>query len=219
MRDVVRELVDAATVSVVSGRDVEFVRSQVRVDGVIYAGSHGFDIVGPVDMESDTLSHFETFLPELDAAEQGLAKGLSDIDGARVERKKYSVATHYRQVAADDVARVTAVVEEVLADHPSLRKGLGKKVFEIRPDIDWHKGRAVRWLFDGLGLDPSRAVPFYVGDDITDEDAFEALAGLGLGIVVGEADRASSAQYRVHDTEEVAAFLAAMAALARGERE
>ena len=66
----------------------------------------------------------------------------------------------------------------VLRGCPDLRKGLGKKVFELRPASEWHKGKAVVWLLEALGLAGSDALPVYLGDDVTDEDAFGAVAGL-----------------------------------------
>jgi trehalose-phosphatase len=45
---------------------------------------------------------------------------------------------------------------------------------EIRPTIDWDKGRALQYLLDNLGFDNSSdAIPIYIGDDKTDEDAFK----------------------------------------------
>ena len=215
-REVIRRLIGSHTVAVISGRDVSFVLGQVDVDGVVYAGSHGFDIVGPVGLETDKLEEFERFLPLIDAAEKALTQDLGDVPGARVERKKYSVAVHYRQVSDADVEVVVDAVDDAIRREPRLRKGLGKKVFEVRPDIEWDKGRAVLWLFDALGFDRANAVPFYIGDDITDEDAFEALCGLGIGIAVGEADRETAASFSVRDTQEVARFLDLMASGSTG---
>jgi trehalose-phosphatase len=53
-----------------------------------------------------------------------------------------------------------------------LRRTGGKKIHELRPDIDWDKGRAVTWLLGELGLGDPDVLPIYVGDDETDEDAF-----------------------------------------------
>ena len=70
------------------------------------------------------------------------------------------------------------VVEEILADHPDeLKVTPGKMVYEIQPNIDWDKGKAVLYLLEALDLDRDDVVPMYLGDDITDEHAFEALVG------------------------------------------
>ena len=55
------------------------------------------------------------------------------------------------------------VVNAALADAPRLRKHHGKMVFEIRPRIDWDKGRAVLWLLEALGLEGEEVLPLYLG--------------------------------------------------------
>jgi trehalose 6-phosphate phosphatase len=93
----------------------------------------------------------------------------------------------------------------------------GKMVYEIQPQIDWDKGKAVLYLLEALDLNREDVVPIYAGDDITDEDAFEALKGRGIGIFVGRADdpevsgRTTSADYVLHTTQEVEQFLNALA--------
>ncbi len=86
-------------------------------------------------------------------------------------------------------------------------------VFEVQPKLDWDKGKAVLYLLEALELDGDDIVPFYVGDDITDEDAFRALAGRGIGVFVGRADdpetggRTTAAEFVLDSTEEVEQFL------------
>ena len=99
------------------------------------------------------------------------------------------------------------IVGAVLRGCPELRKGLGKKVFELRPASEWHKGKAVVWLLEALGLAGTDALPVYLGDDVTDEDAFGAVADCGLGILVAEESRVTAAGYRLTDTTEVQVFL------------
>ena len=147
-------------------------------------------------------------LPALNEAEDELRSLLNDIQGALVERKKYSVAVHYRRVASGQVEMVENKVDDVLQRHSGLRKGHGKKVFELQPDVEWDKGRAVLWLMERLGLSPEKVRPVYIGDDVTDEDAFRALPEQGTGIVVhGGEERLSYARYGLIDPEEVQTFL------------
>jgi trehalose 6-phosphate phosphatase len=90
-------------------------------------------------------------------------------------------------------------------------------VYEIQPKLDWDKGKAVLYLLQALGLDRDDVVPLYLGDDVTDEDAFEALADWGVGIFVGHADapeasgQTTAADYILHTTEEVRQFLDTLA--------
>jgi trehalose-phosphatase len=82
-------------------------------------------------------------------------------------------------------------------------------VFELRPDVEWDKGRALLRLLSVLGLDRQDVVPVYVGDDMTDEDAFVVVREQGLGVVVrGEGDdRPTSATYSLARPEDIGAFL------------
>jgi trehalose 6-phosphate phosphatase len=102
---------------------------------------------------------------------------------------------------------VEAMVDDVLARHPDLRKGYGKKVFELQPRLDWHKGKAVLWLLRVLELDGPEVLPLYIGDDLTDEDAFRALGDRGLSIIVEEGSRPTAASYVLKHPEEVRSFL------------
>ena len=94
-----------------------------------------------------------------------------------------------------------------MAGLPELRKTGGKKVFEVRPRMDWDKGKAVLWLLDALGLDRPEVTPIYIGDDLTDEDAFAALKERGISLLVSERPLPTAADYRLRDTEEVGDFL------------
>lgn len=205
-RDAIERLAKLVPVAVVSGRDLADVREMVGVEGIAYAGSHGFDIVGP---DGSKHQRAVELLPELDAAERELAPRLEAVPGARVERKTLAIAVHFRQVAENRVPEVEGAVAEVAAAHPRLRRTGGKKVFELRPDVEWDKGRALRWLLEVLDLGGDDVLPIYVGDDETDEDAFRAVRDRGLGVVVrGEGDdRPTLASYALRDPGEARAFL------------
>jgi trehalose-phosphatase len=209
MRERVRRLATLCPVAVVSGRDRKVVEQFVRLEGIHYAGSHGFDIHGPgVAMEHPAA---RKALPELDQAERALAERLAEIPGAQLERKKFAIAAHYRNAAPVDAVRVERAVDEVHREHPGLRKRGGKMVFELQPNVDWDKGQAVLWLLDALGLDGPEVLPIFIGDDLTDEDAFRALKGRGIGIRVGESSEETEADYLLKDPDEVPAFLEMLA--------
>ena len=216
MKEALERLAAVCPVTVVSGRDVSFVVQEVGLPDVIYLGSHGFDIVTPqgTTLSTGRENEFSAFLDSLDETETTAREKLSAIDGANVERKKYAVAVHYRQVADENVAEVERVVDELLAIHADLRRSGGKKVFELRPDIDWDKGRAVCWTLEALGLADGNTMPVYVGDDLTDEDAFTAIGSDGLTVVVGSDDRPSAAEYRVASVDDVRTVLLRIAEMA-----
>lgn len=208
-RAVLGDLASVATVAVVSGRDVADVRDKVEVPGIYYAGSHGFDIISPSGepVIDERLDRFTAYLAPLDAATAQLEDRLQNVAGAQVERKQFAIAVHYRRVADSDFPLVEEAVHATAPAVPSLRVATGKKIFEFRPDFDWDKGRAMRWLLGELGLDREGVVPFYLGDDTTDEDAFRVIRKRGIGIVVGREGGPSLARYALEDTDEVAAFL------------
>ena len=209
-REAIVRLSQLCTVAVVSGRDLDDVRGMVDIPGIHYAGSHGFDILTPA---GESIQKGREFLPSLDDAEGELATRLDDVPGARIERKRFAIAVHFRQVDESDVPDVEAAVDAVIADHDDLRRTGGKRIYELRPDIEWHKGEALRFLLETLDLDHAGVVPMYLGDDVTDEDAFRAIADDGLGLVVrGEDDqRTTEADYAFDDTDEVRVFLVELA--------
>lgn len=206
MRETLRSLADHCTVAVVSGRGRADVENLVGLDSLIYAGSHGFEIQGA---KGETLHHEEgaEFVPLIAAAAEKLEAALGGIDGVIVEPKTYALAVHYRQVAEEAVPRVEREVDAVVGAEPRLRKTGGKKVFEVRPAMDWDKGRALQWLLQALHLDGEDVLPVYLGDDETDEDAFRVLVGTGLGVLVADRPVASTARYRLNDPDEVKIFL------------
>ena len=110
----------------------------------------------------------------------------------------------------DDAFRVAQAVDEVAARHRELRRINGKKVYELLPDIDWHKGKAVLWLLETLELERGKAFPIFIGDDRTDEDAFSALEKRGVGILVSEQPQVTAASYWLNNPEEVERFLRAL---------
>ena len=206
MRSTIEELARYCTVGVISGRDLKDVQELVGIDYIYYGGSHGFDIAGLGEHKLESQQGTE-FLPILDTAEQALKEKLADIPGSLVERKKFSIAVHYRKVANDRVAEVERAVDEVLSSESKLQKSSGKKVFELQPKMDWHKGKALLWLLEKLELDGLDVLPLYIGDDTTDENGFRAIKNGGITIVVEETSRTTEAQYRLANPEEVREFL------------
>ncbi len=217
MRATLDRLAQSCTVAIVSGRGLADVQKLVGLDSLIYAGSHGFEIHDP---KGGSLHHEEgaEFIPVIAAAAETLKSRLDGIEGVIVEPKTYALAVHYRLVAEADVPRVEREVDDVVAAEPRLRKAGGKKVFEIRPVMDWHKGRALEWLLEALALDRPDVLPVYVGDDETDEDAFRALAGRGLGFIVADGPVESAAAFRLNDTDEVKVLLERLVETGKGTR-
>ena len=212
MRETLAALSQRCPVMVISGRDRGDVERLVGLKGLVYAGCHGFDIAGP---EGPGLSHLEAsgYAPIVAQAARDLERELAPIPGIIVENKTYAVAVHFRLAGTEDIGRVEHIVDGVVARNPQLRKTGGKKVFELRPNMDWDKGKAVLWLLDALDLDTAEVVPLYIGDDVTDQDAFDALHGKGLSILVAQDPQATRADYRLADPAEVGRFLEELTAV------
>jgi trehalose 6-phosphate phosphatase len=204
MRQTLRSLAARVPIAILSGRDLDDVRGRVLVDGIVYAGSHGFDIAGAGGLRRELGA---AHLPVLDAAEAELREALDEIPGAQLERKHFSVAAHYRNVNENDAFRVALAVDAVGARHCELRRMNGKKVYELLPDVDWNKGKAMLWLLETLNLEVRNALPIYIGDDRTDEDAFRALEKRGVAILVSEHPQVTAASYWLKNPDEVECFL------------
>ena len=203
-RAILHRLAAKIPVAILSGRELKDVHERVSIDGIIYAGSHGFDIAGPRGLRRQEAREF---LPALDKAEKELREKLDGIAGALIERKCFSIAVHYRNVNENDFLKLEREVSEIARRHRELRRIDGKKVYELLPDADWNKGKATLWLLEKLGLEDPDARPIYIGDDRTDEDAFRALEKRGIGILVSEEPKPTAASFSLGNPSEVERFL------------
>jgi len=131
-----------------------------------------------------------------------------------VEDKGVTMSVHYRQVDEKKVKDVESLVSRAVNGPTS--RGLfkvtaGKKVYEVRPAVNWDKGKAIRLLMKkyGKGGRNSGLLPIYLGDDLTDEDAFQIIEKYGYGITVriGPATSTSAALYFLNSPDEVHCFL------------
>lgn len=216
MRTTVRELATRCPVCIITGRDRVVAQQLMGVDDLVVAGSHGFDIWTP-QQGSITDDRVSGYLDLITKVTDRLRDDVGSIPGVRIEPKRASVAVHYRLVAPEDRDRVAKSVQILLAEHPDeVALTPGKMVYEIKPNVDWDKGKAVLNLIDVLGLGDD-VMPLYLGDDITDEDAFRALRDRGIGIFVGRADdpevsdRETAAQFLLESVDEVQRFLTRLA--------
>jgi trehalose 6-phosphate phosphatase len=206
MKDTLARLARVTTVTVISGRDRADVQKKVGLEQVVYAGSHGFDIQGPNGLELQ-YEEGQKAQPALDKATQNLKSALGHIEGVWIERKKYAIAVHYRNVSDEQAPLVMQEAENELSRHQGLKKGGGKKIIELKPALDWHKGRATEWLISKLGFDANSTIPIFIGDDLTDEDGLKAVHESGIGILAGEHGEKTWAHYRLEDVEEVRLLL------------
>ena len=201
MQDTVKKLSQKYTTAIVSGRMREDVEKLVGIQGLIYAGNHGFDIKGRgVSMVQ---SQAKETIPLVSKIIEKLKKELSNLKGLIIEEKKFSVAVHYRLAEKKEVPRIKTLVGELIQENKSLRLMEGKKVFEILPAIDWDKGKAVRWVMNALGINWENFSIVYIGDDTTDEDAFRVVSTRGTSILVSEKSKVSAADFVLSSPKQV----------------
>lgn len=205
MRDVLVKLKNKYTVAAVSGRMREDVENLIKIPDMFYAGSHGFDIKGPGGF-SMVQPFAEKVIPVVDLVIEELKDRLGHIEGGLVEEKKFSAAFHYRLVDEKYMEEIIGAIDDIVARRPELRLMHGKKVFEILPAIDWNKGMAVRWIMKALDIDWDKNVVVYIGDDVTDDDAFRVVRARGYGVLVSAAPRGSSADFGLKTPDDVMNF-------------
>jgi alpha,alpha-trehalase len=211
MRERLRQVATRYRTAVISGRGLADLLPRVDVPDIFYAASHGFELRHPggEEMANEAAEQAAAGLDELQAM---LERKLAGTPGTQLERKRFGLAVHYRRAAPDAEATVERAVEEAAAAFPALTVKTGKKVFEFVPDLDWDKGKALQWILETAGLARDSAYPIYIGDDVTDEDAFRAIDDWGCGIAVGEDGPAETfAYFKLEDVDAVGRFLEALA--------
>ncbi len=192
------------SVGVISGRSLGDIRKMVGARDLFYAGNHGFEIF----FKNRVWTHpeLEGFTSRLKKVVRELHIRTRGIKGILVEDKKFTASIHYRNVTTHSPGSIRAIITEVLAPYPNaFTVARGKKVFEIRPLVEWDKGKAVERLTELLSI-KSKLIRIYIGDDQTDEDAFRVLGKGDITIRVGS-KKGSRAQYYCRGSSEVVTFL------------
>lgn len=200
------------TVAVVSGRGLADVRERASIPGIAYAGNHGMEIsvAGVEHVHTEAAAA----RPVLERALGELTDAIAPIPLAFVEDKGLTLSVHFRLSPRDVLHELHAIVHRVVEPLAGVHLTEGKQVIEVRPDVDWNKGKAVLFLLDKM-QPPAGAPVLYLGDDRTDEDAFRALlewSGPAEGILVAEhpsEDTAATAYVR--EPAEVGAVFEALA--------
>lgn len=201
MRDAVRSLMKKQLVAIVSGRMRSDVEGLVQIPELLFAGSHGFDIKGPgLEMLHPVA---RKTMPVIQTITENLKRDIGSIEGVVIEEKKFSVAAHYRMVAPEQHAAVREAVNRSMKGRDSVRMMEGKMVYEILPDIEWNKGMAIRWIMAALKLSWNSCSVVYIGDDVTDENAFRAVRTRGAGILVSEENGPSTADFQVRTPDDI----------------
>ena len=197
----------AMTVGVISGRRLPDLQKRITLAGDMYlAGFHGLEISAP----GETFIHpgAADATPLMQSIANAVQPRLAPLPGVFIEDKVFSIALHYRQAAP--AARVVATSHFIEAARPALDSGKlrvlpGACVVELLPGAAWHKGSALEWIRERVELIHGPTFTVYVGDDVTDEDAFRAIGSHGLAISASE--RATGSAYSVDGPDGVGRLL------------
>ncbi|XLR09743.1 hypothetical protein S83_037681 [Arachis hypogaea] len=233
MRTAVREVAFHFPTAIISGRQRNKVYEFVKLRNVYYAGSHGMDISTPLGSSNnqnqkhqtkvidENGNQFVNFLPAKEYLStiqeiiEVLRKNIATIKDSTIEDNLYCISVRYRRVKREeDVGVLKEIVESIMKAYPDFQISGGRKVMEIRPKINWDKGRALLYLLDTLGFDNfNHVLPIYIGDDKTDEDAFKVIVekGEGFPIIVSSVAKETMASFSLRDPSHVMTFLIRLA--------
>ncbi len=197
---------DHVFIAIITGRSVENVKDIVNLKNIHYAGNHGLEISGV--KRTEIVSNAAQIVRSISKISDDLNKVLLTVPGAWVENKSLTASVHYREVPPSHIPELNRLVGEITAryiDRGLIKLTRGKKVIEIRPNIKWHKGKAVNWMQKNIAK--KRATNIYIGDDETDEDVFKTLNSSVTIKVARDSKVKTEAHYYVNNPTEVRYFL------------
>jgi len=191
--------------AIVSGRKLKDVEKLIQIKGIWYVGNHGLEMKSPASkLIYPRGTQFKRLMKEI---KKKLNKKIRKIKGALIEDKALTLTLHYRAVRKKDLYNLKEIFGIIC--NPYLRAKRikirqGKKCWEIRPPLNWDKGKAVKKILSSF----KRKTPFpiYLGDDTTDEDAFRVVKKKGLAVFIGK-PKHSYADYFLNSVSEVKRFL------------
>jgi trehalose 6-phosphate phosphatase len=191
-------------VAILSGRSLSDIQRKVPIKDIYHAGSHGLEISGP----QIRYVHPGAVAAKdiIDKVRRKLKEEIGNIEGILIEKKKFSFTLHYRMANRADGAFVRKTFYKIISENPekqNLAILKGKKVLELMPNVSWDKGNAAFLIIERL---KKRCLPIYIGDDVADESAFEALSEGGITIRVGPSKK-TAAQYYIRNQREILRFL------------
>ena len=205
-RGLIAKLKEVMGVAIISGRGLMDTKERVGIEELIYAGNHGAEIWnGEKVVVSQNISANRLLLNDFLVR---IKNATDRFHGILIEDKGATASIHYRLLKPKQFAEFFDTFSAIAAEYEDLfRITSGKKVFELRPLGMWNKGDAVSWITEQSG---PKAIAIYIGDDTTDEDAFEAIKDTGISISIGEN---SKADYYLKSQKEIKDFLKTMRGL------
>ncbi len=164
-------------------------------------GTHGIE-----RLKSDGSYEVETIQEE---NLRGLTEAdhwLSTVGNVRYEQKPGSIAVHWRGLDRRNIKKIKSIVEPRFRNY-TIRYGLIFAEFDGGYELrvpGRKKGDAVQTILSEM---PKKTISAYLGDDLTDEDAFKAIKGKGIGVLVREELRPTIADLWIQPPQELLYFL------------
>jgi len=207
-------------VACVSGRRASEARAMVSIGTISYIGSHGAELLRAGWTQPVLDPHLEDWARRIH--EFGREADSPDLRRrrVRVEDKGPIVAFHWRGAPDEEAARAAIDAIAARAQDGGLRTHWGRKVLEVRPPVKIDKGAGIAALLEDADVD----VALYVGDDVTDLDAFRCLMQMvgdgrlqsavrvGVSSEEGPAEIVEEADVTVEGTNGVRDLLSALIA-------
>lgn len=196
------------TVFIISGRMLHEIKKLLNIEGLSFVALHGLQIElsdGTKFMQKPA----DNPRPLLERIKENISNDFREEKGVYIEDKELTLAFHYRLLSEgeikDAVKEFIQTVKKI--DKNNILEVInGENVVEIRPR-GWDKGKATEFVLNNI-VQGRNALPIYIGDDATDEDAFKYLGNQGLTIYVSNnSKKPTSAQYWLKDPDDVLIFL------------
>ena len=207
-KKLLRQCAKCFPTAVVTGRELSWIKKTVGLNDLIYSGSHGFEWEIYQNSGKKTVS--DNFYKSLNRVKTELVGLTKNYKGAFVEEKRFSLCLHYRNVSPSRIKLFFNQLKPKLAKLKTLKDlkiHPGKKMFEFKPNLNWHKGKICRMLLGQIKKAAKKPLlPFYLGDDTTDEDAFAFLKN-GITVKIGPPDKKSFARYYLPRQKQIDEFL------------
>jgi trehalose 6-phosphate phosphatase len=196
------------TVIIVTGRSLNDIKKLLTIKGLSFLALHGLHFkIG--NQSSFCCTQTDELRLLIKKIKKEMQQKMQDEKGAFLEDKELTIVLHYRLLPTKKIQTIREKFNETIQviDHKKRLEIInGEKILEARPK-GWNKGKAIEMFLKKYKKEKN-ILPIYIGDDITDEDAFRFLGTKGISIhVVNTSKRKTTANYWVKNTEEVLFFL------------
>jgi len=216
IKQLIRQLIKNPKVQliIVTGRPLHEIKKLMKIKGVSFIALHGLHIetANGAQFSWKQADQARVLIKAIKEDMQGMLK---DEKGAFLEDKELTIVLHYRLLPTNKIHMMKKKFKQTVQtiDEKRILEIInGAKVIEARPK-GWHKGKAIE-TFIATHVKEKNPLPIYIGDDITDEDAFQSLRKRGITIyVANRSKRKTTARYWVKNPDEVFSFLKSLSQL------